>query len=1014
MLKIVRRSIAILLCVTATILLLIPANNVDATFTKGDYEMDGGVLVKYTGTESDITIPLGVTRIGHDAFSGNNYLKKVYIPDGIDIIDFSAFENCKNLEKVSMGDDVKVIGQSVFSGCQSLKDVNLPRYVDEIGSGAFAACPSLSTVKIDPQNRNFICLDGVIYTRDGNKMVQYLAGRPYSTYDIPEPVTEIGEFGFYGANMLTNVNIVKGVTEVPDYAFLNCNGLSEVTIPSTVEAIRRGSFGGCPNLTVLAVPTTVRYIDPDAFTSLTGETGDMVDSNTGTVLSESNADKMSGNSSAEDISEEVSETLRKLAEEAKNEESSDGDEAENAEPKINLADKLAEALASGKVNGELASTKIHQGEAVFMMDPKLFTVHGFDINSAQTEDSIADSGNQTADGNTVRSFSGNEFDIINNVIGHYGGNSASITIPNGVTKVGNRLFYKNRGVSEVNLPAGLQEIGDFAFARSSVNKVNIPAGTNKIGYAAFYNCKDLKDLVIPDSVTDIELGAFDGSGFIESWKDIEDGKDFLIAGDDILVAYKGFGGDITIPNGIKKIGPAVFKGQTRLKSVAFPETVTEIGEDAFNGCTSLKSVELPTYLETIEDRAFKDTRLENVIIPSSVKEIGLGAFDTTGTNGGMEYVSFNGTSLPNVSYKPTASRLSANDIRTCAFEGTDYAIINASADINSGNIFDPYEYGFRGEVISNAAESEEGYKQYELRKVLRQPDSNGNVEIVSDITVGGEPYLMNGVRESAFSEYANPNWCNKDVNDITLAGKKSSDLDNLINAIQIGRRDNADDLIDISVDPTLGFNPSSIKAIIPENSESYKLNIAADDSTQSNFMQAFNNRYGKSDNVIMTDLSIDMTDRLGAIPIHKMASGKMELEMPLPANMKTDSNVYVATLDDNGLLENVTSEVIYDEEGNKDGIKFVASHLSPYAIYYFTDEGPMLLTDDGLSSEEIVVDNEDTLGLPFNQELIVKTLNKKVGTIPTRYIVVFIMFMMAILLFVMPSKKVKKVVASDK
>ena len=85
MLKIVRRSIAILLCVTATILLLIPANNVDATFTKGDYEMDGGVLVKYTGTESDITIPLGVTRIGHDAFSGNNYLKKVYIPDGIDI-----------------------------------------------------------------------------------------------------------------------------------------------------------------------------------------------------------------------------------------------------------------------------------------------------------------------------------------------------------------------------------------------------------------------------------------------------------------------------------------------------------------------------------------------------------------------------------------------------------------------------------------------------------------------------------------------------------------------------------------------------------------------------------------------------------------------------------------------------------------------------------------------------------------------------------------------------------------
>lgn len=1005
MLKIVRRSIAILLCVTATILLLIPAGNVDATFTKGDYEMDGGTLVKYTGTESDITIPLGVTKIGHDAFSGNNYLKKVYIPDGIDIIDFSAFENCKNLEKVSMGNDVKIIGQSVFSGCQSLSDVNLPRYVEEIGSGAFAACPSLSIVKIDPQNRNFICLDGVIYTRDGNKMVQYLAGRPYSTYDIPEPVTEIGEFGFYGANMLTSVGIVKGVTEIPEYTFLNCNGLSNVTIPSTVEAIRKGSFGGCPNLTALAVPTTVRYIDPDAFTSLTGEKGDMVDSNTGTVLSEANSFDNTSDS-AEHSSLGVSGTLQKLAKEAKNE--NNPEEADdNEESGENLADRIAEAVSSGRVNGELGSTKIHQGQAIFTMDPKSFTVHGFDINSAQTEDSIADSGNQTIDGNTVRSFSGNEFDIIGSTLGHYGGNNSNITIPNGVTKVGNRLFYKNRSISEVDLPSGVQEIGDFAFARSSVNKVNIPDGTNKIGYAAFYNCKDLNDIIIPSSVTDIELGAFDGSGFLQSWKDVEDGKDFLIAGDDILIAYKGFGGDIIIPNGIKKIGPGVFKGQTRLKSVTFPESVTEIGEDAFNGCTDLKSVTLPTYLETIEDRAFKDTRIDNVIIPASVKEIGLGAFDTSNVNGGMEYVNFSGNTLPDITYKPTASRLSANDIRTCAFEGTKYALINGSSDINSGDLFDPYNYGFRGEVISSTAESEDGHNQYELRKVTRQPDKNGNVEIDSDITLGGTAYLMNGVRESAFSAYENTDWCNNDVNAITLSGKKSTDLENMINALQIGRRNSSGEPIDISIDPTLGFN-SPVRAVIPDNNEQFKLNVALDDSSQSDFMQAFNNRYGKSDNVIMTDLSIDMTDRLGAIPIHKMASGKMEIEMPLPENMKNAENVYVATLDDNGLLENITSEVITDEEGNKDGIKFVASHLSPYAIYYFTDDSSMLITDEDMRSEEIVVDNDETLGLPFGKQLVVKSLDKRVGTIPARYIVVFILFLTAILLFIIPSRKLNK------
>lgn len=1017
--KVIQRSIAILLCVTATVLLLIPSNTVEASIERDNFVLDGSTLKEYNGTESSITIPLGVTKVGKEAFSGNNYLRSVYIPDGITSIDFSAFENCKNLEKVVMGDDVKELGQSAFSGCQSLSVVNIPRYVENIGSGCFAACPSLSSVNVDPQNRHYICLDGVIYTKDGNKMVQYLAGRPYSTYEIPYPITEIGEFGFFGANMLTNVNIIDGVKEIPDYCFLNCNALNNVTIPRSVEAIRNGAFGGCPNLTKLAIPAEVRYIDKGAFTSITGQTGDMVDTNSGTVLSESNEATMvapnvpdsneqpvENPTNLTDISDYIE---PKEANESNNQalisQSALNSESEPNNPIENLADMIKSTIENNVKKSELGSSTIVGGQAVIMMDPKSFSVYGFDINQAQTEDSIADSGNQTADGNTVRDFSLNEFDVVDGIFGNYGGNNSSVNLPDGLTKIGNRVFYKNRNITEVNIPSSVSEIGDFAFARSSIKQITIPDGVEKIGYAAFLNCKDLDNISIPSSVKTIELGALDGTGFIDKYDDIEDGNDFLILGDGILAHYKGFGGNVTIPNGVKKIGPAVFEGNTNVKSIELPETLTDICEDAFNGCKNLTYINLPGHLVNIEDRAFKDTGLANVTIPSSVENIGLGAFDTTSVNGGMNSVTFVSQSLPNVSYKPTASRLSAYNLRTNAFEGTPYAFVIDKANMNSGNIFDAHEYGFRGDVVTRVADSEDGLRQVELRKTVKNPDENGYIRVKGNTAIDGIPYMLSGVRESAFKEYENQDWCNKNVEGIIIDGNNSNELNNLVSNIPINNI--PAQKLSVSLDPTLNFNVNDIIADIPGSNDSFKLNIANDISSENKFLSAFNNRYGHSENVTMSCLSIDMTDRLGAIPIHKMADNKMDIMINVPDNMKDNPNIKVASLDDNGLLEDVASEVIQDEEGRNDKIKFVASHLSPFCIYYFNDDNSLIMASDVVISEEIV-ESEETFGAPLTGEAVVKTLNKKVGTIPARVILAILLFSIAALLLTISLDNRKK------
>ena len=1010
--KTIRRAISILLTATAVILLVLPAANVNATYTKGDYVIDAGTLVSYTGSESDITIPLGISTIGKDAFSGNNSLTKVYIPDEVTTIDYAAFENCKNLQKVEIGEGVKNIGSSAFSGCLSLSDVNIPKHTESIGSGAFAACPNLTSIDIDPKNRNYICLDGVIYTKDGKEMVQYLAGRPYSVYDIPEPVEEIGEFGFYGANMLTAVNVVNGVKEIPEYAFLNCTALNKVDLPGTVKAIRKGAFGGCNNLTKLNVPTSCGLIDPEAFTSLDGVTGDVINESTGEVLSESNEDKATTASSEDTtVTKTQSEDINTIEESEQNDETNDSLVESSVESNFSTA-------------GELASTTIVGGEAVFLLDPKSMKVKGFDINAAQTEDSIADSGNSSASGEDIRDYSGNEFDFISGNLGHYGNNASDVNIPNSVTKIGNRVFYNNKNIQSVNIPDSVLEIGDFAFARSSLASVDIPASVQNIGYAAFYNCNDLSMVNVPSTVKNIELGAFENTAFINNWRSIEDGNNFLVLGDGILVAYKGHSSEVVIPNSVKTIGAGVFEGNTRIKKVTIPDNCRKIGEDAFNGCQKLASIDLPDNLEVIEDRAFKDTNLNFVELPMTVKEIGLGAFDTVNVNGGLDTAVFKGSYLPNLTYKPTATRLSANDLRTNAFNGTDYAIVPSGVNMSSGNIFDPDKYGFRGEVYSAGDSAPDGGQYLQLRKCTKEPELDGTVIIEPEIEIGGKSYYISGVSETVFDAYKDPYWCNNKLTSISLKGNNSDELNKLLSDVNLSSTSGSNTDVGIygeSIDinsPDGSVNPLYCSAVLPSNSDLFKMTITKDLSLKSDFEKAFDNRFSTHSGINMETYSIDMTDRLGSIPIKKMANDKLNITIPVPQTFENVENIQVATLDDNGLFESVASNVGERGDGTKT-ISFVASHLSPFAIYT-SDEalfqnivgnGNVEMTNE-LTTVEETVNTAESMSNSSNvitSNVVYGTLQKEVMPgIYARYIIAVIMLIIAAILFLYKNKRIIK------
>ncbi|MDE7139699.1 MAG: leucine-rich repeat domain-containing protein, partial [Treponemataceae bacterium] len=169
---------------------------------------DDGVLTKYTGNETDVTIPEGVTDIG----SG-------------------AFYECESLETVTYNG-------TLAQWCAMDNDFWLMHNATS-----------------------------VILTGQNNMNLKQEA-----TLVIPDEATKIGRNAFGGCTSLTGVTIPEGVTSIGNNAFYECTSLTEVTIPDGVTKIEYNTFYGCASLTSVTIPDGVTSIESSTFEGCTGLT----------------------------------------------------------------------------------------------------------------------------------------------------------------------------------------------------------------------------------------------------------------------------------------------------------------------------------------------------------------------------------------------------------------------------------------------------------------------------------------------------------------------------------------------------------------------------------------------------------------------------------------------------------------------------------------------------------------------------------------------------------------------
>lgn len=697
----IMKSLSALLLVTAIAVTQVPVSDVEAVAIASDFEMDGDKLMRYTGTAEVVSIPAGIKEIGEEAFAGNDQLIKVQVEGEVKSIGYKAFADCDNLRTIVVGDGVEKIETAAFSNDRELVNVTLGAGVKTLGTGVFAGSRQLEELTLSEDNPYLHYSNGILYDNEETKVYALMPAYEKGAYTLPSTVTEITGYAFWGNPYLEKVSLGSGLSEVPAYAFSNCANLKEVEIPLTIRGIGAKAFEDCVNLTEVKLPDSMATIHDTAFD---GCPRVEFTASPGTYGAEYAAARKT--SAVEEVEYEDVKDAQTIEtapgegeQENRNETPAPSAETENVQPEAEGTPLPATPEPNtGNITNSiqnqtlLGQTSIVSGRAVVFIDnrqPKV--INGTQVSSGRVDLSSYAAPPTGEDG--VQQEGAQEL-LVDNA--QKGKDFPKYTIVND-SKIASQAFYQDSQLTEYEIEEGIREIGEFAFARSGLRSIVIPDGVTKIGYGAFYHCDQLEEVVLPDSVTEIEPYAFDKTRWIQSAQ--AEGKDFLIAGNGILLAYTGTESVVNIPDGVKQIGPGVFKEHMGITAVNLPDSVQIIGEEAFMNCRNLKTVNGGGQLVKIKDRAFMNCPLSKVVIPSSAEEVGLGAYALAG---GTDTVVFEGTKLPRLTMEQTACRLANQEYRTYAFANIKNAIVPDNQEGLAGTVLEQGGYGFNGIVYGES------------------------------------------------------------------------------------------------------------------------------------------------------------------------------------------------------------------------------------------------------------------------------------------------------------------------
>lgn len=520
-----------------------------------------------------VVVEEGITKIGEGIFYKSLILSEVSLPETLTEIGDAAFSGCSALVEVSIPDSVTKIGREAFYKCTNLDDVKMSKNIVSVGYDAFQ---DTGNVVARYNEGDFTCkyIDNVLISVEPNgNVVDDLSGATYNILNGTRVIAD-GAFSEASESGITEIILPDSVVSIGEDAFLDYKTLEQIVLPDSLEIIDDGAFAYCESLKTITIPENIDYIGEKAFY---------------------------GCSSLENISlPDKGFELTSLLFNATEYHDNQSNWTNNC---LYIGNHLVDFKNSG---GE--EIKIREGTKTVAIPESEEYSENLQIYIPASVEKISHGltylkSIEVSENNPY--FSSSDGVLFNKqktklIVYPSYKNSESYTVPESVTEIDNSAFAGCASLQKINLPEGLEIIGEGAFANSDIASVVVPKSVESIPRDTFSCCEKLKSVTVQQGVYKIEIGAFSGCASLES---------------------------ISLPDSIEYIAPYVFQDCTALKSIKFPEKIFQISFGCFFNCSSLEKVELPVSLKNINTAAFNGcSSLKEINLPESLRSINESAF----------------------------------------------------------------------------------------------------------------------------------------------------------------------------------------------------------------------------------------------------------------------------------------------------------------------------------------------------------------------------------------------------
>lgn len=626
----------------------------------------------YTGP---IALPATVTTVSQNAFYGAR-ISAVSFGNGLQYIENNAFAYCVNLGSgggtLTLPATLQAIGVGAFYNT-AYSSVYIPAEVSDIGEYAFGVCENLTEIRVASGNPYYKDTNGVLYTKNGETLLQYPSHSANTEISVPAGVKVISRYAFAGNTAITSVVLPSTLTAIEEYAFAGSAekpmGLTSVIfqgVNSDLATIDRYAFAFCVNLTSVTLPRNLVEIREGAFSgSKEAPMGlQTVVFAEGSRLSVIGDRAFAYCASLESLT--VPRSITTIGESV----------LEGCESIESLS--LPYVGATPESTGSNAVLGYLFGEAATItagstMQYYSATDYAY-FNIPMSLRSVTLTGSTSSDKATSVPY-GAFYNC---------GSIEWINLHADMLVINAYAFYACTSIRSISIPGKVTTIGAYAFAGTnyrpmSLETVTIGQNSNlfTIGEGAFYNCALLTSFYLPVNITAIDRYTFYNTAEMSQFT-LHSGSRLYSIGEyafynsgitglnvpaDIeTIGRSAFENSniasftIAVPQGayrLTSIGDRAFAGCVNLTSFFVPGSITangmgnrvfydcvalesvtfangalaDLGEYAFYNCYSLESVTLPNSLASIRDYQFYGSRsLRSINIPASVRTIGAYAF----------------------------------------------------------------------------------------------------------------------------------------------------------------------------------------------------------------------------------------------------------------------------------------------------------------------------------------------------------------------------------------------------